>query len=250
MLQTVRDLHDHGIILCDLTDGNVVWDLAPLDHYTPEQRYQLMGRPRKSPLNHPNWKFGELVEPMTIPLDLVRTDRVFICDFGLSIRQGQKVTFNAAGAASACAPERFHGYPPSPASDMWSFGCLLYHLHSGRLLSPFGHGGRRSTLDAMVRTIQRAMPPEWKARFEVGEYKDKWYDQKQVIIDDRWTLGGTLQAGGVDVGPRELGLLVDVLSKLFCYIPKDRITAAQLLEDPSFKAMKEAAALKDRRTSK
>ena len=60
-------------------------------------------------------------------------DKVKIADFGLarSFDEQNPITV-AAGTPNYMAPEQLGGYPQS-ASDLWSLGCLLYEMLTGRI---------------------------------------------------------------------------------------------------------------------
>ena len=45
---------------------------------------------------------------------------------------------NFQGTTSACVPECFHGMASSPASDMWSNGCIPWWFYPGGKIEAFG----------------------------------------------------------------------------------------------------------------
>jgi serine/threonine protein kinase len=92
---------------------------------------------------------------------------------------GQRAVF---GTPAAMAPELFEREPPSPASDLYALGVLLYRLTSGRYPVPASaveelaekhrRGERvplrdvRSDLPAaFVQVVERALDPDPKARY-------------------------------------------------------------------------------------
>ncbi len=58
-----------------------------------------------------------------------------LLDFGLLAELGRPVADEIAGTAGYIAPETVRGEPPSPASDLYSLGVLLFELLAGE--SPF-----------------------------------------------------------------------------------------------------------------
>lgn len=98
-------------------------------------------------------------------------EQVKITDFGLA-RAAEDVSMTQSGAVAGTpefmSPEQAEGRPPTPQSDLFSFGALLYALAAGK--SPF----RSSSVPATLRAVCDATPPpltdvdpaipEWLAR--------------------------------------------------------------------------------------
>ena len=61
-----------------------------------------------------------------------RSHVVKLLDFGLSWRHEVSAD-RARGTPPFVAPERYHGAPPSPASDVYALGMILYELVCGQL---------------------------------------------------------------------------------------------------------------------
>ena len=62
-----------------------------------------------------------------------------IADFGLARAEDSKtitVTGTALGTPAYMSPDALKGDPPTPASDMYSFGVLLFELLEGQLPFP------------------------------------------------------------------------------------------------------------------
>ena len=76
------------------------------------------------------------VKPANVLLRDDRTDRVhvYLCDFGVALTEGSGLTTPGAvaGTWNYLAPERTTGHHGSPASDLYSVGCLLWELITGR----------------------------------------------------------------------------------------------------------------------
>jgi serine/threonine protein kinase len=83
---------------------------------------------------------------------LVRPDgEAVLVDFGIAAVEGSATvtgTGSFIGTLEYIAPERTQGHPPDPASDLWSFGVLLYVAVEGR--SPFRRDNHWATLAAIV----------------------------------------------------------------------------------------------------
>ncbi|WP_134740243.1 protein kinase [Nocardioides sp. 503] len=76
------------------------------------------------------------VKPANVLLRDERTDRVhvYLCDFGVATTEGAGLTQPGAvaGTWNYLAPERAAGHPGTPASDIYSVGCLLHECLTGR----------------------------------------------------------------------------------------------------------------------
>jgi len=93
---------------------------------------------------------------------------VFACvtDFGLARANKSESTVitvdGFAGTLGYIAPELFYGDSPSPASDVFAFGVVVYQMLTGHLpqLSP------ESKLDAAREPLLKDLPSEWRVMIE------------------------------------------------------------------------------------
>lgn len=104
------------------------------------------------------------VKPANILLAPDRTGspygRVLLTDYGISVRPDTgetRYTMASAlvGTAGYLAPERATGGPPTPAADLFSLGCTLYHAVEGR--GPFDRDSPLASVTAAVMEDPR--PP-------------------------------------------------------------------------------------------
>ncbi|KAF9772358.1 hypothetical protein IL306_009936 [Fusarium sp. DS 682] len=235
LLQAIKALHDGGILHRDLNSANVMFGLSDFESGTTiATKYQCLGRPQKMllPLVQPIWKDGELVKPMTPKDDRVQ-EHITLGDFGLAIRYDTEVDFKLQSPAKYCAPERMHKINPSFASDMWSYMCIFAELY---LKYPLFGGGFSFVLGLMVNTLG-PLPPSWRGSYEgIGEADERWYDQN-TLPEPGMTLEEKVTKSRDSVEPAEQQLVLSILRKGLCYLPEERISAAELLEDPSFKEL-------------
>lgn len=212
-----------------------MWEISSsFAEHDKATKYKLLGRPKKVALDE-LWKTGELVLPLTMPLDLLG-GKVYLGDFGLTFKDGTPVETKVHGPYRLCAPERYHGTDPSLASDVWSYMCLFVVLYANCNVFT-GQGGNR-TGDSWYERLG-GMPEHWKGKFwDAEEARDYWYDPKAVPHPDM-TIEGFIARCRPEVSEAERELFVSLMRKAFCYLPENRITVAQLLEDPSFKALME-----------
>jgi serine/threonine-protein kinase len=66
-------------------------------------------------------------------------EHVYVTDFGMpAAADGRTVHGTAIDRYDYAAPEQLEGEAPTPRSDVYALGCVLYHCLTGRV--PFGHG--------------------------------------------------------------------------------------------------------------
>jgi serine/threonine protein kinase len=181
---------------------------------------------------------GELVEPINFPQEMLRHP-VGLCDFGLAIKSGTVVENTAQNPPLFCAPERLHGINPSFASDMWSFTCIFAKIYLGVEVI-WGEG---STLVSRIVSIAGPLPAHWKGHFENGTAaKDWWYDQsgqmpRSNILGGYETLERKIDRIRPDICRDEREHALSIMRRGFSCSPERRITATQLLQDPSWNAL-------------
>jgi serine/threonine protein kinase len=174
----------------------------------------------------------ELVKQLEVPKSLI-TETVYLGDFGTAFKAGTKIKYMVLSPISCRAPELFHKVDPSFASDMWSYMCIFARLYLGHTL---WCGFMLSMmLNSMVRTLG---PLPWKDHY-IGRYYDpSWYDQTRTP-DPRSTLERLIKEAQPEASQTERNYVLSIMSKGLCYLPEDRPTATQLLQDASFKALME-----------
>ncbi|KAJ6016791.1 hypothetical protein N7451_000170 [Penicillium sp. IBT 35674x] len=224
LLEALKSLHEAGIIHRDLNDRNCMWGMAPLDHLDRSAKYEALGRPLKQTIPGPElWKKGELVTPVKIP-EAFRTDDFYLNDFGIA-----KKDF--------CSPERIHGKDPSFACDMWSYMVVFSVLYLG--IPPFYNAFEGGVMGDIVRQLG-PLPEEWRGHFVDFEdeegFPESWYDQSQTP-DMNWNIPAKIARLRSDADQIEQDHVHSVMSRVFNYRPEERPTAAELLKDPSFRAI-------------
>ncbi|KLO92440.1 uncharacterized protein LW93_12014 [Fusarium fujikuroi] len=227
----------------DLNSANVMFGLSSFEPGADiSTKYQILGRPQKMelPTGPEMWKKGQLVAPMSPKDSFVVQDTITLGDFGLTIRSGTEVDFKLQGTLGYCAPELMHGINPTFASDMWSYTCIFAELYlKWPLFGPgFFGGGLRFIVGLLIRVLG-PMPLSWKGLYEGGgEPDDSWYDQSRVP-EPVMSLESRVTKSRDTLEPAEQQLVLSILRRGFSYLPEERLSAGELLEDASFKALME-----------
>lgn len=113
--------------------------------------------------------------------------------------------------------------------------CLFAELYLG--FTPFSGFQSDSELTSMVN-ILGPLPLRWKGHYRnvFGTYDDSWYDQSRKP-DPTMSLKAMIKRARPEASEIEQNNLLSVMSKGFCYFPEYRMSAEQLLQDTSFKAI-------------
>jgi hypothetical protein len=81
------------------------------------------------------------------------------------------------------------------------------------------------------------MPEQWKGIFWLPkEVNDAWYDHTTTPDPER-DFAYRIARMRPETSQAERELVLSAMHKAFCYLPERRITAEQLLQDPSFRAI-------------
>lgn len=220
--------------MLDLNDANILYGLSSLDNrLSTTDKYKLLGRPQKMPLQPPQWRPGELLLPMKPQQDLIDS-KIMLGDFGFAIEATTMKRTTFQSPAIFCAPERFHQMGPTFASDIWSYMCVFAELYVD---IPFFHGAAHSTAITSIVDTLGPLPWSWKEQYDGHNPRDdNWYDSQRLTQPLR-DLEAIAQRVRPDVGPAERKLVLFILRWGLSYNPDRRPTAQQILENHSFKAL-------------
>ncbi|KAJ5129871.1 uncharacterized protein N7515_005910 [Penicillium bovifimosum] len=233
LLETVASLHKAGIIHRDLNARNCMWGMTPMDGLSRSAKYELLGRPLKQTIPFVDlWKKGELVSPVKVP-DNLRTDEFYLCDFGLAKKIGDLTTQRGYPPMHYCSPDRLHKQEPSFACDMWSYMAIFSMLYL--TFPPFPTFLDGGVVSGMVECLG-PLPEEWKGLYTHPAGLDSWYDQSQSPDLDN-DLAAKIAYFRPDADLVERQHVLSIMSKVFIYQPEKRLTAMELLRDPSFRAI-------------
>ncbi|KAL2830888.1 kinase-like domain-containing protein [Aspergillus cavernicola] len=235
LLEALESLHKAGIVHRDLNERNCMWGMVPLHDHHRSAKYEALGRPLRQIIPFVDlWKQGELVHPVKVPENL-RTEEFYLGDFGLAKKLDDPTSTTQRGWPSMqyCSPDRLHGKDPSFACDMWSYMVIFSVLYMrAPPFSAFFEGG---IISGMVKGLG-PLPEQWKGLYTHPGGLDSWYDQSETPDPDQG-LASRIARFGADADPIEQQHVHSIMSRVFTYCPEERLTATQLLRDPSFRAI-------------
>lgn len=219
----------------------MLFALHDVANWTDSEVYRHLGAPRKTQLllmdGSPAAAPREVVEGINFrSLDpKLLSGQACIVDFGLSFRSGNPPSEIPGIPRSFLAPELCFGYLESQASDVWSLGCVIFELHSSRILFPLIF----DQLDLLIGTIVDTLgnlPDQWEGQFinqadrrlEPGQ-KDFWYDPS-------FTPGRALEQQIKDKCPQiseeQRDVLLRLLRGMLWIDPVHRLSTADMVSHP------------------
>ncbi|MCQ2820388.1 MAG: serine/threonine-protein kinase [archaeon] len=167
------------------------------------------------------------IKPQNILID-PSTNRVYLCDFGSAkvLRPDDNNNVSYICSRYYRAPELIlDSQSYNESIDIWSFGCVIAEMIKGK---PFLQG------DSMNSQISKIV--------EIfGSIKEEELTAMGVKKKDNNFLNQAQKAKGIpieDVFPNMPKELLNLLSRIFVYNPKKRITALEIMAHPFFNDIK------------
>lgn len=166
-----------------------------------------------------------------------------LCDFGNAMFAGKNEITPYLVSRFYRAPEIILGLPYDYPLDIWSVGCCLYELYTGKVLFP------GATNNDMLRLHMELKGPFPKKMLRKGAFTYEHFDQdlnfhateedpvtkkaiKRLILNIRPKDIGTIILGSPGEDPKMLADFKDLLDKMFVLDPDKRLTVSQALSHP------------------
>lgn len=112
--------------------------------------------------------------------------------------------------------------------------CLFSELYLGFRL--FWSTGSPAIVSEIVDVLG-PLPEHWKGYYRgLGTGDDSWYDQSRKPSDP---LQAMIMRARPEIGNTERSHVLSMMSKGFCYLPESRLSAEELQQDASFRAIME-----------
>lgn len=166
-----------------------------------------------------------------------------LCDFGNAMFAGKNEITPYLVSRFYRAPEIILGLPYDHPMDMWSVGCCLYELYTGKVLFP------GPTNNDMLRLHMELKGPFPKKMLRKGAFTDQHFDHdlnfhateedpvtkktiKRMIFNIKPKDIGSIVVGSPGEDPKMLANFKDLLEKVFVLDPDKRMTVSQALTHP------------------
>ncbi|XP_037428969.1 serine/threonine-protein kinase prp4-like isoform X1 [Triticum dicoccoides] len=166
-----------------------------------------------------------------------------LCDFGSALPAGINDITPILVSRFYRAPEIILGLPYDHSLDMWSVGCCLYELYTGKILFP---GGKNNGMLWLHMELKGPFP---KKMLRKGAFTTQRFDQdlnfhatdenlmmKKAVnklcmnVKPKGVGGKISSFAGED--PKMLSSFKDLLEKIFVLDPQKRLTVSQALSHP------------------
>ncbi|XVF03418.1 hypothetical protein REPUB_Repub04eG0259600 [Reevesia pubescens] len=166
-----------------------------------------------------------------------------LCDFGNAMFAGKNEITPYLVSRFYRAPEIILGLPYDHPMDMWSVGCCLYELFTGKVLFP------GPTNNDMLRLHMELKGPFPKKMLRKGAFTEQHFDQdlnfhateedpvtkksiKRMILNIRPKDISSIIVGSPGEDPKMVANFKDLLEKFFVLDPEKRMTVTQALAHP------------------
>ncbi|RDY02047.1 Serine/threonine-protein kinase PRP4-like protein, partial [Mucuna pruriens] len=166
-----------------------------------------------------------------------------LCDFGNAMFAGKNEVTPYLVSRFYRAPEIILGLPYDHPLDIWSVGCCLYEIYTGKVLFP------GSTNNDMLRLHMELKGLFPKKMLRKGAFIEQHFDQdlnflateedpvtkkaiKRMIVNIKPKDIGTIITGSPGEDPKMLANFKDLLEKVFVLDPDKRLTVSQALNHP------------------
>lgn len=160
-------------------------------------------------------------------------NKLKLCDFGNAMLAGENERTPYLVSRFYRAPEVILGLQYHHPMDMWSVGCCLYELYSGRILFP------GSSNNEMLRLHMELKGPFPKKMLKKGLFTKDHFDRDMnfkvegsVTKQTKPRTIGTMITGSLKEDPKKLADFKDLLEKMFTLDPEKRVKATQALNHP------------------
>ncbi|XP_047943642.1 serine/threonine-protein kinase prpf4B-like isoform X2 [Salvia hispanica] len=166
-----------------------------------------------------------------------------LCDFGNAMFVGKNEITPYLVSRFYRAPEIILGLSYDLPMDIWSVGCCLFELYTGKVLFP------GATNNDMLRLHMELKGPFPKKMLRKGAFTDQHFDQdlnflatdedpvskkpiRRLLVNIKQKDFGTLISGSPGEDPKMVANFRDLMEKIFVLDPDKRLNVSQALGHP------------------
>ncbi|XP_042000103.1 serine/threonine-protein kinase prpf4B-like isoform X1 [Salvia splendens] len=166
-----------------------------------------------------------------------------LCDFGNAMFAGKNEITPYLVSRFYRAPEIILGLSYDLPMDIWSVGCCLFELYTGKVLFP------GATNNDMLRLHMELKGPFPKKMLRKGAFTDQHFDQdlnflatdedpvskkpiRRLLVNIKPKDFGTLISGSPGEDPKMVANFRDLMEKIFVLDPDKRLNVSQALGHP------------------
>ncbi|KAL1553552.1 non-specific serine/threonine protein kinase [Salvia divinorum] len=166
-----------------------------------------------------------------------------LCDFGNAMFVGKNEITPYLVSRFYRAPEIILGLSYDLPMDIWSVGCCLFELYTGKVLFP------GATNNDMLRLHMELKGPFPKKMLRKGAFTDQHFDQdlnflatdedpvskkpiRRLLVNIKPKDFGTLISGSPGEDPKMVANFRDLMEKIFVLDPDKRLNVSQALGHP------------------
>ncbi|KAL7149333.1 hypothetical protein ABFS83_05G032700 [Erythranthe nasuta] len=166
-----------------------------------------------------------------------------LCDFGNAMFAGKNEITPYLVSRFYRAPEIILGLPYDNPMDMWSVGCCLFEIYTGKVLFP------GPSNNDMLRLHMELKGPFPKKMLRKGGFVDHHFDQdlnflateedrvtrktlRRLLVNIKPKDFGTIILGSPGEDPKMLANFKDLMEKIFVLDPDKRLNVSQALSHP------------------
>ncbi|KAE9376111.1 putative CDK4/6 [Stipitochalara longipes BDJ] len=157
--------------------------------------------------------------------------RAVLCDFG-DAHFGDETYIGEVMPDLYRAPEIVLGIPWDEKIDIWSVGLMVWGLFEGKHLFMEPFPSREASRSAHIARMIALLGPPPKKLLQRGQFSNVFFDGEGNFKPDIEIPKSSLDNEEENLEGEEKKLFLEFLKKMIQWVPEDRRSAKELVEDP------------------